>query len=107
MNNSFASEKRNTMCTKVNYSCTATQGIGTISSCIVEITQESATGYVDIFFDLSNLYPCVIINSLREFCKMEELRNFQSSPTRQKFLEDWNVILELSSRVQELQSKIM
>ena len=48
MNNGFASDKKSAMCTESNYSYTATQGTGTTSSCIVEIAQESATGYVDM-----------------------------------------------------------
>ena len=48
MNNGFASDKKSTMCTESNYSYAATQGTGTTSSCIVEIAQQSATGYVDM-----------------------------------------------------------
>ena len=51
MNNSLASDKKNTMCTESNYSYTATQGTDTTSSCIVEIAQESATGHVDMLSD--------------------------------------------------------
>ena len=42
--------------------------------------------------------------------EMEELRKFQSSTfdefTKQKFIEDQNIILELSGRVQELQNEV-
>ena len=48
MNNGFASDKKGTMCTETVYGYTATQGTRTSSSCIVEIAQESATGYVDM-----------------------------------------------------------
>ena len=54
-NNGLASDKKNTMCTESNYSYTATQGTDTTSSCIVEIAQESATGYVDMPSDASRV----------------------------------------------------
>ena len=42
--------------------------------------------------------------------EMEELRKFQSSTfdtlARQKFIEDQNIILELSGRLQELQNEV-
>ena len=46
----------------------------------------------------------------RSLTEMEELRKFQSSTfdtiARQKLIEDQNTILELSSRVQELQNEV-
>ena len=50
-NNGFASHKKSTMRTETSYSCTATQGTGTTLSCIVEIAQESATGYKGVSTD--------------------------------------------------------
>ena len=42
--------------------------------------------------------------------EMKELKNFQNSAfddfTRQKFIEDQNTIVELSGRLQELQSEV-
>ena len=43
----------------------------------------------------------------RSLTEMEELRNFQSSMARRRFIEDQNTILVLSARVQELQNEVI
>ena len=50
-NNGFPFHKKSALRTETNYSYTATQGIDTTSSCIVEIAQESATGYKGVSTD--------------------------------------------------------
>ena len=50
-NNGFAFHKKSAMRTETSYSYTATQGTDTTSSCIVEIAQESSTGYKGVSTD--------------------------------------------------------
>ena len=50
-NNAFTFHKKSAMRTETSYSYTATQGTDTTSSCIVEIAQESGTGYKGVSTD--------------------------------------------------------
>ena len=77
-NNGLASDKKNTVCTESNYSYTATQGTVTTSSCIVEIAQKSATGYVDMPSDGEQVLMPTVAQQLVPIAFETEQSSFKS-----------------------------
>ena len=78
MNNGFAFHKKSAMRTETSYNYTASQGSDTTSSCIVEIAQESATGYVDMPSDGEQVLMPTVAQQLVPIAFGTEQSSFKS-----------------------------